>query len=152
MLSFPDNICSSNSQVSSNVSAHPAALQYKIVLSVLYSCSLKKKCYFFLWMVSVSLKHFRILADVLMFIINCISVNTNSNAKIAPHFYVIIVKLNKMIAANIWNLISSNNLLVVSTWINTTLYQLESSYNHNAMPWNDHLHFVNHYLNLWNFW
>ena len=47
MLSFPDNICSSNSQVSSNVSAHPAALQYEIVLSVLYSCSLKKKMLFF---------------------------------------------------------------------------------------------------------
>ena len=46
MLRFPDNICSSNFEVSSNVSAHPAVLHYKIVLSVLSSCSLKK-CSFF---------------------------------------------------------------------------------------------------------
>ena len=62
---FPDKICSTHFEVSSNVSAHPVVVQYKILLSDL-SSSFFENCS--LCVLSASLKHFRILADVLIFI------------------------------------------------------------------------------------
>ena len=67
ILCFLDNICSSNFEVSSNIFVHPPGLHYKIVLKVLSSCFFEN-CSFFLCMLSVSLKHFRTLAVVLIFI------------------------------------------------------------------------------------
>ena len=90
MLCFPENICSSNSQVSSHVSAHPTALQYKKYSVFLFH---EKICYFFLWMLSVSLKHFGILVDVLVL--------HSTILLLAPHYHVIIVKLNRITATNI---------------------------------------------------
>ena len=60
MLCFLDNICSTHFEVSSNVSAHPVVVQCKI-LSVPSGS-------FVFCMLSASKKHFRILADVLIFI------------------------------------------------------------------------------------
>ena len=49
--------------------------------------------------------------------------NTKSDAKIVPHYFLISVKLNRMIVGNIWNLFSSNNS-VASTWINATFHPI----------------------------
>ena len=91
--------------ISSNVSAHSVVVQCKILLSVLSSCFFEN-CSFVLCMLSASLMHFRILADVLIFIMKLF--NTNSNVKIVSHYHVI-MNLNRMIVGNIWTLISSNH-------------------------------------------
>ena len=101
MICFPGNICSCNFEVSSNVSAHPAVLQYKIVLSVLSSRFFWKLLFFSLYTFSITeeFQNFSRCLDIhdrTLFLFN-----TNSISKIVPHYHVIIAKLNRMIVGNI---------------------------------------------------
>ena len=90
--------CSSNFEVSSNVSAHPAVPQYKIVLNVRSSCSLKKFFPLDAFCISGTFhnysRHFDIHNGAVFLLIPIPMPKLHQ-------IIMIIVKLNRMMAGNI---------------------------------------------------
>ena len=107
MLCFSGNICSTHFEVWTKVSAYPfVAIQNIIKCSVL-----------FLWKLFFFSLHAFCITEAFQNFSGCFDIhngtafvfNTNFNAKILSHYHAIIMNLTRIIAANIWNRMSSNS-------------------------------------------